>query len=307
MMRLEGIYAPIPTPFEEGTEEISINNFERNLEKWAASSMDGAVVCGSNGELPFIEMDERALMVRTTKKIFSDTEAGKNKKIVVGAFMNSTKATIECCEKTADEGADAALLLPPHYFKAGGMPGAIKFFEAVADASPIPIVLYNMPANTGVNLDVDTILHLSKHPNVIGIKDTSGDMTQMAYLCAAQRDDFSAFCGSGNYFLPSLTLGASGGTLAVANLYPEASRKLMELYNENKMTEARALQYRVLLASDAMTRKFGVPGLKRAMDRVGMYGGPCRAPLSSLPEEKVQKLFALLDEADLEGFERAWR
>jgi 4-hydroxy-2-oxoglutarate aldolase len=304
MMKLEGIYAPIPTPFEAGGEEIAAEKLADNLRVWAKSSLTGLVLCGSNGELPFIETDERALVTRTARETLSACRSGK--KIIVGAFMNSTMGTIECCKRVADAGADAVLLLPPHYFKGDGMPGAIKFFEAAADASPIPVVLYNMPGNTGVGLDVDTILHLSRHPNVIGIKDTSGDITQMAYLCAAQREDFSVFTGSGNYFLPSLALGASGGTLAVSNLYPEACRALFNLFAEKKTEEARALQYRVLIASDALTRKFGVPGLKAAMDRAGMYGGPSRAPLLPLGGDKRQKLFKMLDEANLDCFE-TWR
>ena len=304
MMKLEGIYAPIPTPFEAGSEEISTARLAENMRKWAKSSLTGFVVCGSNGELPFIELDERVLVTKTVKDVLNESHS--DKKIVVGTFMNSTKQTIECCKRVADAGADAGLLLPPHYFKGGGMPGAIKFFEAVANASPIPVVLYNMPGNTGVSLDTETILHLAPHPNIIGVKDTSGDMTQMAYLCGAQTENFSVFCGSGNYFLPSLALGASGGTLAVSNLYPEACRKLLNLYLENKMQEARALQYRILLASDALTRKFGVPGLKVAMDRIGMYGGPSRAPLLPLSDEKRQKLFETLDEANLDNFE-TWR
>lgn len=304
MMKLEGIYAPIPTPFEGAGEEISTARLAENLRKWARSSLTGLVVCGSNGELPFIDPDERVLVTKTVRGVLREERS--DKKVVVGTFMNTTKATVECCKRVADAGADAGLLLPPHYFKGGGMGGAIRFFEAAADASPIPVVLYNMPGNTGVSLDTETILHLSAHPNVIGIKDTSGDMTQMGYLCGAQNENFSVFCGSGNYFLPSLALGASGGTLAVSNLYPEACRKLLNLYLNNERTEARTLQYRVLLASDALTRKFGVPGLKTAMDRAGMYGGPCRAPLASLSDERKQKLFAALDEADLDGFE-TWR
>ncbi len=304
MMKLNGIYAPIPTPFEGANETISTARLAENMGKWVRSSLTGLVVCGSNGELPFIDLDERVLVTKTVRDILREHRS--DKKIVVGTFMNATKGTIECCKRVADVGADAGLLLPPHYFKGGGMGSAIRFFETVADASPIPVVLYNMPGNTGVNLDTETILHLSAHPNIIGIKDTSGDMTQMGYLCDAQNENFSVFCGSGNYFLPALALGASGGTLAVSNLYPEACRKLLDLYRGNEMAKARALQYRVLLASDALTRRFGVPGLKAAMDRVGMYGGVARAPLISLSDEKRAKLFETLDEADLDGFE-TWR
>lgn len=302
LLKLEGIYAPIPTPFEAGSEKLHLAALKENLAKWAKSSLTGVVVCGSNGELPFTTEGERASMVKAAKEGF----AGTGKKIIVGAYLNTTQETIACCKSSADVGADAALILPPYYFKGQGMKAASVFFEQVADASPIPVVLYNMPGNTGVNMDFDTILQLAKHPNIIGIKDTSGDMTQMCYLAAGQNENFSVFSGSGNYFLPALCLGASGGTLAVANLYPESCRKLLEAYRANRMDEARDLQYRVMLASDALTRRFGVPGLKAATDRAGMYGGPCRAPMMALDEESKNKMFALLAKADLEGYE-TWR
>lgn len=304
-MRLEGIYAPIPTPFKsDGSEDVCYGSLEKNMERWAATTLTGIVACGSNGELPFISTPERARITETVRATLQ--KAGREKKIVVGTFQQTTRETVECCKAVAEKGADATLILPPHYFKGQGMPAAIRFFETVADASPIPVVLYNMPGNTGVSIDTETILKLSHHPNIIGVKDTSGDMTQMGYLCAAQRDDFSVFCGSGNYFLQSLVVGASGGTLAVANLYPESCRMLREAYREEKMQTARDLQHRVLLASDALTRRFGVPGLKAAMERAGLYGGPVRAPMQPLGDEARGKLFAALDEADLDKNE-AWR
>lgn len=301
--KLEGIYAPIPTPFDEaGT--LHVGKLTENLRKWAASSLTGLVVCGSNGELPFVDPDERVRMTRAVRSLFD--EAGCDKKIVLGTFMNTTRDTVDCCVAVAREGADAALVLPPHYFKGQGMAAAIKFFEAVADASPIPVILYNMPGNTGVNMDTETIVRLSKHENIIGIKDTSGDMTKLGYIAMAQDENFSLFSGSGNYFLPALSLGAVGGTLAVANLYPESCRMLMEAYRENRASAATALQHRVLMASDALTGKFGVPGLKAATDRAGMYGGPCRAPLLALGDDARAKLFEILDRADLDSNE-TWR
>ncbi|MDR3331113.1 MAG: dihydrodipicolinate synthase family protein [Synergistaceae bacterium] len=310
-MKLEGIYAPVPTPFKpDGSEEIFIDAFRDNLKKWAGTSLAGVVICGSNGELPFTSMDERALLTKTAREILGTSSTSRasetSKKIVAGTYMNTTKDTILCCKNAADAGADAALLLPPHYFKGQGMPAAIKFFEAVADKSPIPVILYNMPGNTGVNLDSETILHLADHPNIIGVKDTSGDLGQMCYIASTSGKNFSAFSGSGNYLLPAMSVGASGGTLAVANLYPESCQKLMETFKNRRLDEALDLQRRVLTASDALTRKFGVPGLKLAMDRAGLYGGPCRAPLQPLGEETKKKLFALLDESNLDPFEK-WR
>ncbi len=303
MMQLEGIYAPVPTPFY-GDESLHLDAFQENLEKWERSPIDGVVVCGSNGELPFLNPHERALLTRTAKSVFEKKRSGK--RIVSGTYMNTTQDTITCCKACGDSGADAVLLLPPHYFKGQGMKAAAAFYERVADASPVPVVLYNMPGNTGVNLDASAILQVAAHPNIIGIKDTSGDMAKLCHLIFESPADFSVFSGSANYFLPALALGAKGGTLAAANLYPVACRTLYDLYRENRKEEAQALQHRLLLASEAVTGKFGIPGLKAAMDRAGLFGGPVRSPLLPLTSEEEAKLFAILDAADLDAGE-TWR
>jgi 4-hydroxy-2-oxoglutarate aldolase len=189
------------------------------------------------------------------------------------------------------------------------MKGAKKFFEDVAGAAPIPLVLYNMPANTGVDMDADTILELAAHPNIIGVKDTSGNMTKLGYLTSGAEAPglgFSVFCGSANYFLPALSLGVTGGTLAAANLYPESCRGLLDAHQAGDTETAKNLQHRLLIASDALTSRFGVPGLNAAMDRAGLYGGPCRAPMTSLDDEAKRRLFAALDSSDLDSYEK-WR
>ncbi|MDR1915581.1 MAG: dihydrodipicolinate synthase family protein [Synergistaceae bacterium] len=303
-MILEGIYAPVPTPFDLKSGDISHSAMEDNIRRWAVTSLNGLVICGSNGELPFISVSERAELTRTAKLALE--KSGVDKKIITGTFMHSTRETIDCSVRAADAGADAVLILPPHYFKAAGMSGAKKFFEETANSSPIPIVLYNMPGNTGVNLDAETVIELSRHPNIIGVKDTSGDMTQMCRIANECGENFSVFCGSGNYLLPSLAVGASGGTLAVANLYPESAARLLKACMESDMPRARALQYRLMLASDALTRKFGVPGLKASMDRAGLYGGPCRSPLSDLGDDEKHRLFDALDSTGLDEYE-SWR
>lgn len=304
-MILEGIYAPIPTPFEkDGSEEIAWGAYRENLERWKRSPLTGVVVCGSNGELPFLDAKERAALTKAAREALGDG-AGR-KKIVTGAHCASAKHTVECSKMAADAGADATLLLPPHYFKGQGMPAVVAYFEKAADMSPIPVILYNMPGNTGVNMDADTVLRLADHPNIIGIKDTSGDMTQLAYLTERTAPDFSVFCGSGNYLLPALTLGVAGGTLAVANIYPSACAALMKAFRENRPDEARALHRRIMKVSDAVTRRWGVPALKAAMDARGLYGGPCRLPLLPLDAAAARKVRDILDEAALDEFED-WR
>ena len=303
-MVFEGIYAPVPTPFDKTSGDIRPDMMAANAARWAETSLDGLVICGSNGELPFTTIAERAAMVRAARAALESADCEKY--VIAGAFAHSTRETVECCAVCADAGADAVLMLPPHYFKSNAMASALRFFEDVADASPIPVVLYNMPANTGVSLDAATIKKLSPHPNIIGVKDTSGDMTQMCYLANECGDDFAVFCGSGNFFLPALSLGAKGGTLAVSNIYPEAARKLLRAYKNRKMEKARSLQYRLMIASDLLTRQLGIPGLKAAMDYVGLYGGPCRPPLMDLEAEAGRRLFDALDATGLDKYE-AWR
>ena len=299
-MKLEGIYAPITTSFfEDG--EIHYDALKQNLEKWKNSGLDGLVVCGSNGELPFIEFEERVKLTHICKK-----EMQEKAHIVTGIHYPSTRETIACAKAVADAGCEAGLLLPPSYFKGQGMPGIIHYFETVADASPIPLILYNMPGNTGVNMDAATMLHLAQHPRIIGVKDTAGDMTQLGTLCARAPKGFSIFAGSGNYFLPALSFGVMGGTLAVANLYPVACRKLVDLYKAGAMEEARHLQYKLLAISDAITRRFGVPGLKVAMDSRNLFGGPCRSPLMPVSESVKAEILNILDKAALDSDE-TWR
>lgn len=304
-MQLEGIYAPIPTPFKkDGLEEIAWDAYRGNLEKWNRSPLSGLVVCGSNGELPFLDSHERAELTKAAREAVGGGE--NRKKIVTGTHCASLKHTLECTRMVADAGADAALLLPPHYFKGQGMPAAITYFEKVADRSSIPIILYNMPGNTGVNMDTASILRLADHPNIIGIKDSAGDMTQLAYLAMRSAPDFSVFCGSGNHLLPALTMGIAGGTLAVSNIYPCACVKLLEAFRANRMEEARDLQRRVLKVSDAVTRKWGVPALKVAMDEIGLYGGPCRLPLLPLDEGVARQVLDILKNEALDQYED-WR
>ncbi|MDR3253945.1 MAG: dihydrodipicolinate synthase family protein [Synergistaceae bacterium] len=318
-MNLQGIYAPVPTSFGEDGAVLE-GLFRANLQKWAKSSLDGIVVCGSNGELPFTTIDERATLTSIARDVLDrvdrDGQRGRKprKNVLTGAFMQTTQDTMTCCAAAADAGADAVLLLPPHYFKGQGAPGIVRFFDDAADASPIPIVLYNMPANTCVDMDVETVMALAAHPNIIGIKDTSGNITKLANIAARANsaditNGFSVFCGSASYFLPALSIGAVGGTLAVANLYPESCRELMNLYRDGRVLDALLLQRLLLIANDALISRFGVPGLKSAMDRAGLYGGPCRPPLLPLDDESRQKLFAILDrlrDASLDSREK-WR
>jgi len=293
-MELKGIYAPIPTPFyPDGA--IAWEALDRNLEKWLSSPLQGLVVGGSNGEFPSLSFAERAELI---SRVTSRTK-GKLP-VVMGVHCPSLSETLELCRAASDAGADAVLALPPHYYKGQNTVETLRtYFWKLADGSPVPVVLYNMPANTGFNLTAEHVREISTHPAIIGIKDTSGDIVQISRLCFEAREGFSVFVGSGGFFLPGLAVGCTGGTLALANLLPEACSRLMSLFLEGRIDEARKIQHRVLRLNHAVTKGYGIPGLKAALDAIGLYGGPCRLPLPELGPKNRQEVIQLLEETNL--------
>ncbi len=298
-MKITGIFAPVPTPFlEDGS--IDENGWRKNLRVWSSSSLDGIVICGSNGELPFMTLDERVMLT----KIASEETKGKLK-LMTGAHFPSTRETVSCAKALGAAGAENLLLLPPHYFK-GSQHAILKYFEDVADESPVPIFMYNMPANTGVDIELETMIAASKHPNIMGIKDTSGNMTKLGYLAAAVSEDFAVFGGTGNWFLAALAMGACGGTMAASILYPNTCQRILASFKENNMPEAMKLQAQLLPVSDAVTRRFGISGLKAALESRGMVGGPCRAPLLPISEEAKKEIVCILKKSCLDKYE-TWR
>ena len=298
-MKLTGIFAPVPTPFKSDGS-LDTEAWRINLRIWKESDLDGIVICGSNGEMPFVTLDERVILT----EIAAEESQGKLH-LMSGAHFPSRRETIDCAKALASAGADSLLLLPPHYFK-GNQAAILNYFNEVADNSPVPIFLYNMPANTGVDVETETLIAASRHPNIKGIKDTSGNMTKLGYLAASASEDFAVFGGTGNWFLAALAMGACGGTMAASILYPNTCRKIYTSFYENNMKEAMDLQARLLPVSDALTRRFGVPGLKTALDSKGMKGGPCRSPLLPVSEEVKKEIMSILDDSGLDKYE-TWR
>lgn len=276
-----GIYTPIVTPFNR-QEEIDFQCMKHNLSRWEKTDLDGIVVLGSNGEFVFLSMEEKIELVKFVINNFT-----REKKIIVGTACESTRETILMNQRVAELGADAVLVLPPNYYK-GGMKEDIlyQYFMDIAEASPIPVMIYNMPGNTGINLTATLVARLSRHPNIVGIKDTSGNIVQLAEIVRDTDQDFSVFAGNAGYLLPALAVGARGATLALANIFPEDCCKLVSLFREGKMKEAKELQLRMIEPNFTVTGKFGVPALKAALDLLGYQGGLPRRPLQPLSAEQ---------------------
>ncbi|HHW18549.1 MAG TPA: dihydrodipicolinate synthase family protein [Firmicutes bacterium] len=289
MSSIKGIFAPIPTPFID--EEIAYDKLEENLGKWGETGLSGIVVLGSNGEQPFLDEEEKIELWAFARKHFPE-----DKLVIAGTGCESTRATIRLTKKAADVGVDAALVITPHYFKANMKDPALEqYYRDVADNSPIPVLLYNMPGNTGLNMTPPLVKRLSSHPKIKGIKDSSGNIVQISEIIRDVPPDFSVFAGSASFLLPALVMGAKGGTLASANVVPDLCVKIYDLVNEGKIEEARVIQKDILALNALVTSKYGVAGLKAALDMVGYFGGLPRRPILPIGEQEKAEIRSALE------------
>merc|ERR1712004_286110 len=226
-------------------------------------------------------------MVRQVKKL-----APEGKVIMAGAGCESTRDTIDMCNQMADAGADCVMVITPSYYKSAMTPAALqKHYTKVADASKVPVVLYSVPANTTIDLAPDAIINLSKHPNIIGLKESGGDISKIGNLLhKTDRDGFQIMAGSAGFLLPALMLGSVGGVCALANVLGEQVVELHSLYKQGRIDDALELQRRLVAPNGMVTRGHGVPGLKATLDWYGYYGGPLRSPLQPVSPAVVDAI-----------------
>lgn len=277
MASLAGLYPPIPTPFDI-QERIAFDKLEKNLEYWVAQPLDGVVMPGSNSEAAFLTQSERIEVWKVCAPIL---RAG-NKRFIAGTGAETTAETIELTQIAADLGAVATLVLPPYFYKASLTHDAlVAHYRAVADVSPIPVLMYNVPAFTGIDFALPTFMTLAEHPQIVGVKDSSSNIVKMVELLA-QRPDFQVFAGTGSALLPFLSVGAVGGIMALANVAAVPLRALLDAFEQGRLDTARRLQLALAGLNSAITARYGVSGLKYAMDQSGIYGGPARRPLLPL-------------------------
>jgi 4-hydroxy-2-oxoglutarate aldolase len=291
MLSLTGIIPPIPTPFDK-TGEFYPQMLQRNLTHLNRYDLKGYLLLGSNGELVMLSEKERSEVLNSARQWIPD-----NRIFMAGTGCQSTKLTIELTGLAAKAGANVALILNPSYYKSQMTPKVlIDHYNKVADSSPIPIVVYNMPANSGMDMDAETIFQISQHPNIIGLKDSGGNVTKIGSLVEGCGNEFQILAGGAGFFLPALSVGAAGGILALANIMPGACIELHELFKQGKLTAAKELQTRIISLNTAITRKWGIPALKATMDMIGLYGGPVREPLLPVNKEQTDILKDLLIE-----------
>ncbi len=292
-LKLEGVFPPIPTPFDsEG--RILRDKLASNLALWNKTGLHGFAVLGSNGEFVFLNESQKAAVWETARAAIS-----RDKLFLAGAGAESSHEALALAKRAAELGADAAMIVTPHYFRSQmTSQNLINHYRFVADSSPIPIIAYNMPASTGIDLDAATVIQLAQHPNIIGIKDSSGNVAKFGDIVRAVREDFSVIAGSGSFFYPAMCVGAKGTVAAVANVAPDLCLALYNAFKRGDHVEARRLQLRIIPLNQAVTARWGVPGLKAALDMLeGFYGGvPC-LPLRPLGEEERRLLKELMRDA----------
>jgi 4-hydroxy-2-oxoglutarate aldolase len=289
----KGVFAALTTPF--AGDEISTKKFRENIQKYNGIDLAGYVILGSTGETVYLSDEESEKLVQAMKE-----SAAPEKKIIVGTARESTKATLEFTNKMAELGIDAALIRPPSYYKSlMHQEALLTHYLSIAEKSKVPVFIYNIPRFTGISVDSELVAELSKHHNIAGIKDSSGNLSSLGELIPLVSPQFSVLLGAGSVFLQGLLIGAQGGILGLATVAPAHCVKLYNLFLEKKLDEARKLQLDLVPLNKTLTQTYGIPAIKYALDLLGYSGGPPRPPLLPLDEKGKKHLRALLKELGL--------
>lgn len=284
--KLKGILLPVVTPFA-GDREIDFRALEHNLSLWATTGINGFVVLGSTGERVHLDESEYLQVMERARASTSNELA-----FIVGAGQQSTLGTIREIKKAAQGGADAVLVITPYFYRSAiTQETLVYYYSAIADESPIPVLLYSMPPLTGVKIEPETVARLSEHANIIGVKDSSNDIagfSKTVNLCVA---DFAVLSGNGTVLFEALRAGATGAILAVGCAVPEICVEIFRAFNAGNEESAALLQSKLTPLATAVTTKFGIGGLKAALDLAGYHGGAVRAPLRA-PDENARREIA---------------
>jgi 4-hydroxy-2-oxoglutarate aldolase len=284
-MKLQGIFPPIATPFDHNGD-IYPAKVRHNVEKWNRTALAGYVVMGSTGESVMLTADEKYTMWELVAK-----HAAPEKLLIAGTGMEGVRETVALTNRAAEMGYKAAMVRTPHYYKnlVNRADAQALYFRAVADQSRIPLIIYNWPQATGVDIPVEAVVALSEHPNVIAIKESSGNLEKVMQMIREVKHGFQVLVGSAPTLWPSLLMGASGAILAYANAAPYSVIAIWEAWRTREEAAGLDWQNRIGRPSALVTTKYGIPGLKYAMDLNGYYGGPPRLPLvAPTPEAKKE-------------------
>ena len=291
MLKLQGIFPPVATPFNYDGD-IYAAKVEHNVDKWNKTGLSGYVVCGSTGESVYLTVEEKYLMFELVAKY-----AASNKLLIAGTGVESVRETVMLTNRAAEMGYKGAMVRTPHYYKSLLNRGDAQalYFRSVADQVKIPIMIYNWPQATGLDIPADTVVALSEHPNIIAIKESSGNIEKVMQMIRDVKPGFQVLVGSAPTLAPSCAVGAVGAVLAYANAAPYSTIAIWEAHRQREYEAAADWQRRISRAAVAVTTRYGIPGLKYAMDINGYYGGPPRLPLTPIGPEAKAEIDAAFD------------
>jgi len=293
-MEIKGVIPPMITPFKENGD-VDFDKHVQNMEKWNKDELCGYLVLGSNSETAYLNEQEKLKLIELTVK-----HAAKGRLLLAGTGMESARETIALTNKAADLGAQGALILTPSYYYAKMNDEAqIHFFTEVADNTKISVLIYNVTPFTHINVSAHVVSVLSRHPNIIGIKDSTGSVPQMVSFRSVISDDFNLMVGTVSAWYPALSLGIKAGIFALANCAPNECARVQKAYDEGDLEKARETYVRIFPVNAAVTATFGIAGLKYASDLMGYGGGYVRNPLLPLKADEKSKIEAILKKADL--------
>src|SRR5438046_4114108 len=289
-MDLSGVFPALTTPFA-ADGSVSFADLKHNIKQYNRTGLAGYVVMGSSGESVRLSKAEAASVLGT-----GNEAAGPGKKLIAGTGAESTAEPIERTKRAAELGYDAALVKTPYYYKPVYKPEVyFQHYRRVADSSPIPVLLYSVPQFTGVALEPPEVAVLSEHPNIIGIKESSGNVLRVAEIIAAVSPHFQVLVGSAASVYPSMAVGARGAILALASALPEKCVALYDLVRQGQHEKARELHTVILRASKLVVSECGIAGVKYVMDQRGYRGGLPRLPLLPLHDEQKKRLNAFVE------------
>lgn len=292
---IKGVIPPVITPFKEN-DEVDYEKFSTNIKQWNSKDLAGVLVLGSNGETAYLREEEKLELIKLAVENTND-----DKIVMVGTGLESTEMTIELTNKAAKLGADCALLLTPNYY--GGKMGdeaQLAYFNEVADNTEIPILIYNVTKFTHINISPKVVSELSKHKNIMGMKDSSGDVKQLIQFMNAGLDqEFNLLVGTASAWYPALAVGVKASVMALANCCPDECIEIQKLFEEGKNEESLELYKKMYPVNSAVTGGYGIAGLKYVCDELGFEGGFTRKPLLPLKDKEKVELDNIIKKAEL--------
>jgi 4-hydroxy-2-oxoglutarate aldolase len=292
-----GIIAPVVTPFDPSGESLDIEGFRSNLRAHVEAGLSGIVVAGSTGEAPLLSESERADLFEQARAVVP-----RDRWLIAGIGAESTQLTIARARTAGEAGVDAVLVVAPHYYPQSGTAEALLgHYSRIADKSPVPLLLYNIPQYMHYNLPAAVVERLAQHANIVGMKDSGGDLTVLGGFLRAQSPKFSVLTGSASILQSALAAGVRGGILGVAVFAPALTLALVEAVRSGRASDAAALQAQLIPLGGEIVAAFGPAGVKAACDATGLRGGPPRSPLQPLDTESVARIARLVQATTAEA------